>query len=140
MRRAERFFKGVGLFFLNVIWCAPSTAIGLLLAVFLFPFSSVAKYRGMIALYHPVGFTLRLGAFAFISNRVAAPEKARGIAYGFYLASCFWGPLFLFVITIPGFIIRIPFIERRRAERGLSRSDFYSERFSAKLAKRFGEE
>ena len=139
MRRAERFFKGIALLLLNVIWCAPSTAIGAVLAILLLPFSRASKYRGMIVLYHPFSFTLRLGAFAFISDRVPSPESARGNAYGHYLASCVWGPLFLFVITIPSFLIRVPSAERKRAERGASRLDLYPERFPASLAKRFGE-
>ncbi|MCR4726777.1 MAG: hypothetical protein K5753_06150 [Clostridia bacterium] len=139
MRKAQRFFKGLGLLLLSVVWCLPSTALGLLFAVLLFPFSTFSEYRGMIVLYHPFDFTLRLGEFAFISNRVSAPEAARGAAYGHYLASLAWGPLFLFVITIPSFLSRIPSVERKRAERGLSRFDFYPERYPASLAKRFGE-
>ena len=139
MRGAQRFFKGFGLFLLNVIWAFPSTAIGVVLAILLLPFSRIDRYRGMIVLYHPFSFTLNLGTFSFISNRTSAPEKARSRAYGFYLASCVWGPLFLFVITIPSFLIRIPSCSRRREERGVLRSDLYPERFPASLAKRFGE-
>ena len=139
MRKAERFFKGIGLFLLNVTWCAPGTALGLVLALFLLPFSRAALYRGMIAVYHPCSFTLRLGAFAFISNRAVSPEKARGNAYGYYLASLAWGPLFLFVITVPGYIVRLPSVLRRRLERGLSPEDAYPVSFPARLAKRFGE-
>lgn len=137
MKKAERFIKGLGLLVLSLTWAAPSTALGFLFALVLFPFSRVKKHRGMIVLYPSFSFSFPLGAFCFLSEKDA--ERKISSFYGHFVLSCAWGPFYLFVITIPNLLIKIPKIALRRAERGLSPSDFYPERQAAALAARFGE-
>ena len=139
MRKVTRILKGIGLFLLVITWCAVQTVIGALLTISLLPFSRVQRYRGMIVLYHPFRYTFSLGTFAFISDRTEDGLRVRGRMYGHFVQSCVCGPYFFFVVTFPQLIVRIPAIRKRRAERGISTSDLFSDKHAVRFAARFGE-
>lgn len=139
MRKLTRIGKGLGLLLLSVTWCALQTVVGAFLALCLFPTSRVQKYRGMIVVYHRFGGTFSLGTFAFISNGVHEPRKARGEMYGHYLQSLAYGPAFFFLVSLSQLYVRIPCVWRHRAERDLTTENIYWERDARRLAARAGE-
>ena len=115
------------------------TIVGALVAIVFLPFSRVQKYRGMIVLYHPFAYTIALGTFAFVSDRASDARHVRGRVYGHFVQSCLFGPLFFFVVSLPQLFVRIPWIRRYRAERGVEPTDLYTDRQAARCAARFGE-
>jgi len=139
MEKAEKTFKGIGLFLLSITWCALQTVVGCLFALCLLPTSRTQRYRGMVVFYHPFSFTFSLGTFAFVSDRVERPREIRGKLYGHYLQSLAYGPAFFFVVTLSQLVVRIPSLKLYRAERGLSPEDIFADRQAARLALKFGE-
>jgi len=139
MDRAKKAMIGFGLFLLSVTWCALQTVVGALLALGLMPTSRTQKYRGMIVVYHPYGFTFSLGTFAFVSNRVPHPRTICGRMYGHYLQSLAYGPFFFFVVSLSELFVRIPCVKARRAERDLTPNDTFVERQAARFAAKAGE-
>ena len=139
MEKAERSIKGLGLFLLSITWCALQTVVGALFAFGLLPTSRAQRYRGMILIYHPYGFTFSLGTFAFVSNRVPHPRTIRGRMYGHYLQSLLYGPVFFFVVSCSQLFVRIPAVKARRAERDLAPSDVFADRQALRLAEKSGE-
>ena len=134
MNKTIRLCKSIGIFLLNVTWCALQTFVGALIAIALLFVSKVTKYRGMVILYHKFAFTFSLGTFAFISS--GAPAIARPHLYGHFLQSCVLGPFYLFTVTISQLIVRIPSLKRRRLERGKTTEDCLAETTAAALAAR----
>ena len=137
MKKTIRLCKSIGIFLLNVTWCALQTFVGALLAIALVFVSKVTKYRGMVVLYHRFRFTFSLGTFAFISN--GAPATARSHLYGHFLQSCVLGPFYLFTVTLSQLIVRIPALKLHRLERGKTTEDCLAETTAASLAVRAGE-
>ena len=93
----------------------------------------------MVVLYHRHSLTFSLGVFAFISNKAGGGDATRGHLYGHFIQSCLAGPFYLFLVTLPQLIVRIPSVYRRRLERGKTPDDAYFERSAAALARSFGE-
>ena len=131
--------KSILLFLISVSWCALQTLIGGVFALVLLPKARITKYRGMIIVYHPFGFTFSLGTFAFISDRVEQPRTIAGKSYGFFVQSLLYGPFFLLLIVLPRIFVRIPCIAEYRAERGILPTDLYTDRQAAYLQMRAGE-
>ena len=134
-----KLLKSMLLFLAAITWCALQTVVGGIMALVLLPNARFSRYRGMIIVYHPFSFTVALGTFAFISNRVEYPRTAAGRAYGFFVQSLILGPFYLFAVILPQLIVRIPFIKKYRAERGISPTDLFTDRQAAYLQARLGE-
>lgn len=139
MEKVRKGIIGFGLFLLSVTWCAVQTAIGALFALGLMPTSRTQKYRGMIVVYHPYGFTFSLGTFAFVSDRVAHSRTIRAEMYGHYLQSLLYGPIFLFVVPLTLLFVLIPAVKAHRAERDLTPSDVFAIRQARRLSEKSGE-
>ena len=139
MEKAKKIVIGFGLFLLSITWCVLQTVVGALFALGLMPVSRTQKYRGMILVYHPYGFTFSLGTFAFVSNRVPHPRTIRGRMYGHYLQSLVYGPLFFFVVSATQLFVRIPAVKALRAERDLIPNDVFVDRQAARFAAKAGE-
>ena len=138
-RRLKRIASGVLHFVMAVTWCALQTAVGFLSALCLLPFSRMQHYRGMVLVYHPFRMTFSLGTFAFVSDGVEHPRGIEGRMYGYYIQSLIYGPAFFFVVSLSQIVVRIPPIERYRAERGLSPERIFVERQARRLSARVGE-
>ena len=139
MNKSVRVLKGIGIFLLSVSWCALQTLIGAVLFLVLLPGGRAARYRGMIVLYHRSALTFSLGVFAFISNKADGAGEARGHLFGHFVQSCIAGPFYLFFVTLPQLLVRIPALRRRRLERGKTPDDVYFERSARSLSAFFGE-
>ena len=131
--------KSILLFLIAVSWCILQTLVGGVMALVLLPHARIHKYRGMIIVYHPYAFTIALGTFAFVSERVELPRTIAGKSYGFFVQSLLYGPFFLFFVILPQLIVRIPRIAKYRAERGISPTDLFADRQAAYLQSRVGE-
>ena len=139
MNKSARIFQGIGIFLLSVSWCVLQTLIGALLFLVFLPGGRVARYRGMVTLYHRFSLTFSLGVFAFISNKGEGAGEARGHLFGHFVQSCIAGPFYLFFVTLPQLLVRIPALRRRRLERGKTPDDVYFERSARRLAASLGE-
>ena len=139
MEKAKKALKGLGLFLLSITWCVLQTLVGALFAFGLLPTSRAQRYRGMVVIYHPYGFTFSLGTFAFISNRVDRPRTIRGRMYGHYLQSLAYGPIFFFVVSLSQIFVRIPAVKAHRAERDITPSDVFADRQALRFAEKSGE-
>ncbi len=128
--------KGILIFLLSVTWCVLQTVVGGIVALALLPKSRVRTYRGMIVLYHGYSFTFSLGTFAFISERAEQPRTVTPKQYGFFLLSLLYGPFYLLVVSMSQLIVRIPRIEKYRAERGIAPTDLFADRQAAYLQAR----
>lgn len=139
MNGDRKTIKKAGLLLLAISWCALQTAVGVLLALCLLPFSRLQRYRGMIVVYHSFSRTFSLGTFAFVSNGVERPREIVGKMYGHYVQSLLYGPFFFFVVSLPLLFVRIPAVKLRRAERGISPTDLYADRQAKRFAQKAGE-
>ena len=128
--------KGILLFLLAVSWCILQTVVGGVIALVLLSKARFRKYRGMVAVYHPYSFTFALGTFAFISEKAELPRTVTDKQYGFYLLSCVYGPLYLFVVSLSQLFVRIPRVKKYRAERGVEPTDLFADRQAAYLLSR----
>ena len=90
-------------------------------------------------MYHNGALSFCLGVFCFISNRAAGAAGIRSHLYGHFLQSCIFGPFYLFTVIASQLFVRIPFIRRRRMERGKDVTDTIVERKAAELSARAGE-
>ena len=139
MRKILHVLTTVGIVLLSLTWCIIQTLIGAIFFLVLLFGGRVTHYRGMVVTYHRIGISFSLGVFAFISNKAPGANKALGHLYGHFLQSCILGPFYLFTVVLSQLVVRIPFIMRRRLERGKTVDDTLAERTAAKLASSFGE-
>lgn len=139
MKKTGRVLKEIGIFLLSVSWCALQSLIGAVVFLVLFYGGRATRYRGMVVLYHRASLTFSLGVFAFISNKGEGAGEARGHLFGHFVQSCIAGPFYLFFVTLPQLLVRIPALRRRRLERGKTPDDVYFERSARSLSAAFGE-
>lgn len=131
--------KGIMIALLSVSWCALQTLVGAVLFLVFLHGGKVTTYRGMVVLYHRARFSFSLGVFCFISNKAENAGIVRSHMFGHFLQSCIFGPFYLFVVTLPQLVLRIPMVKRRRLERGKTPEDVLIERKAASLATLAGE-
>ncbi len=128
--------KHVFFVLIQLTWGILQTAAGAVLFV-LFP-GKTASVRGSAVRYWRFRSSVSLGLFIFIASEQKENEKLFLHEYGHFYQSLILGPLYLFVIGVPSFIWgNLPSLRKKRSERNIPYSRFYTERTAESLSERF---
>lgn len=122
---------------LNIIWGLPLNIIGFIVFLVLSPFTQKARFKGSVICmfkkptFAPAWGGFNLGFFIFLpySYRITMYKGnleigSRAIMsiisheYGHFIQNAMWGPLMMFVVSIPS-VIRFWYLDRKYYKRGL---------------------